>query len=105
MSPNGQRFSKKPLPAGAHAYRLSMSKDARITLRLPQSLRTQLEEVCRLTGLDEPLIIRACIEAFVEAVARDGEIRLPIALVSKRWLEQAKPLPEKPPPRSRKGPQ
>lgn len=60
-----------------------MTKNTRITVRLPDSLRSELEEVCKLTGLDEPTVVRACLEAFVERVKNEGEIRLPLAIVSK----------------------
>jgi|GEM_PF-3630180 len=63
-----------------------MTKNTRITVRLPDSLRNELEEVCRITGLDEPTVVRACLEAFVEVVKRDGEIRLPLAIISKLQL-------------------
>lgn len=64
-----------------------MTKNTRITVRLPDSLRSDLEEVCKLTGLDEPTVVRACLEAFVDTVRRKGEIRLPLAIISKLQLD------------------
>lgn len=60
-----------------------MAKDARIHFRLREDLRERLLHVCKITGLDEPTIIRACIEAFIDHVESTGEIRLPLAVIPK----------------------
>jgi len=69
-----------------------MKKNSRITVRLPEALRSELEEVCKLTGLDEPTVIRACLEAFVDVVKKEKEIRLPLAIISRAQLQQLEHL-------------
>lgn len=65
-----------------------MRNNTRITVRLPNALRDELEKACQRTGLDEPTVVRACLEAFVETIRREGEIRLPLAIVSRLQLEK-----------------
>jgi len=68
-----------------------MAKDTRITIRLSETLRKELDDVCKMTGIEEPTIVRACLEAFVEQVKREGEIRLPLAVVPKSELKKNDP--------------
>jgi hypothetical protein len=63
-------------------------KDHRITVRLSSELQAEIAEVCRITGLDEPTIIRECLKAFVDHVKDTGEIRLPLAIVPKSTRKQ-----------------
>ncbi len=68
----------------------------RITVRLSDELRKQVQQACTLTGLDEPTIIRECLKAFVEEVDATGEIRLPFALLPKS-AKKHPPVPKAPP--------
>lgn len=62
-------------------------KDQRITVRLSAELQAEITDACRITGLDEPTIIRECLKAFVKEVKASGEIRLPLAVVPKSAIK------------------
>lgn len=66
-----------------------MSKTSnQLNVRIPEQLREQLDEVCKSTGLDISVVVRACMEAFVAAYDQDGQISLPLAVVPKSRLKQ-----------------
>lgn len=59
-----------------------------LSVRIPEQLREQLDEVCKVTGLDISVVVRACMEAFVGAYESDGQISLPLAVIPKSRLKQ-----------------
>jgi hypothetical protein len=52
---------------------LVRQKEPRIAVRIPQTLRERLDEVQKLTGLDEPSIIRNAVDAFCNYVEQFKE--------------------------------
>lgn len=59
------------------------SKNPVISLRLTPAQRERFLRFCADTGLDEPAALRALVDAFCEAVERDGGVFLPLKIVSK----------------------
>jgi hypothetical protein len=68
-----------------------MAKADRINVRLEPALRERLRRICKLTGLDEPTALRACVEAFVDYIETHGEIRLPLAIIPRKESKAAAP--------------
>ena len=60
------------------------SKNPVISLRLTPAQRTRFAQFCADTGLDEPAALRALVDAFCEAVQRDGGVFLPLKIVSNK---------------------
>jgi hypothetical protein len=59
------------------------SKNPVINLRMTPEQRDRFQRFCEKTGLDEPAALRALVDAFCEAVERDGGVFLPLKIVSK----------------------
>lgn len=60
------------------------SKNPVINLRMTPEQRARFQRFCEQTGLDEPAALRALVDAFCEAVQRDGGVFLPLKIVSKQ---------------------
>lgn len=60
-----------------------MRKANQLSVRLDPELMKDFEECCRITGMDPMNLTRECLKAFIELVKRDGEIRMPLAIVPK----------------------
>ncbi len=71
-------------------------KSNQFSLRLDPELQAEVEECCRITGMEAPHFIREAFKAFVEEVRKTGEIRLPLALIPKSQLAQKAPEPRAP---------
>lgn len=79
------------------------SKNPVINLRMTPEQRDRFQRFCEETGLDEPAALRALVDAFCEAVQRDGGVFLPLKIVSKNTpvFPSTVALPSPTPDRSR----
>lgn len=50
-----------------------MGTESRISVRIPVDLKKRLEAAKKITGLDEPLIVKHSVEAFCRYVEQYGE--------------------------------
>jgi hypothetical protein len=53
-------------------------KETRLSVRIPPSLKARLSAAALVTGIDEPAVVRQCLEAFCAHVEMHGRISLPL---------------------------
>lgn len=54
------------------------NKETRLSVRIPPALKDRLSKAAQTTGIDEPAIVRQCLEAFCAHVEMHGRISLPL---------------------------
>ena len=67
-------------PLGDNGY--VKPKEPRISVRVDSQLKTRIEAVCKVVGVDEADIVRNCIIALCESVEKDGTITFPLKITS-----------------------
>ena len=53
-------------------------KETRLSVRIPPALKERLSAAALATGIDEPAVVRQCLEAFCAHVEMHGRISLPL---------------------------
>ena len=70
-----------------------MPRERRINVRAKGDLKDRLRRACQITGASESSLVASCVESLVNYVETHGEITLPIVVVPKSVLEQARVRP------------
>lgn len=69
--------------------KMNERRTEQMNFRVAPELRDQLDRACQVVKEDQSNVIRCCLEAFIEAVERDGEITKPYAIIAKSKLPKA----------------
>ena len=69
------------------------AKDARISVRVDPALKDRIDAVCQQTGVDEPTLVRNCVEALCDYVEETGSITFPLKISPKKSAGIAGALP------------
>ena len=56
------------------------TKETRLSVRIPPALKDRLAKAAQDTGVDEPSIVRQCLEAFCAHVEMHGRITFPLTV-------------------------
>lgn len=65
-----------------------MAKESRISVKVEESLKAELEGATARLGVNEASVVRACVAAFLDYVKHNDEITLPFTLVPRRKLAE-----------------
>lgn len=60
-----------------------MPKEVRVHVRIAVELKERVQEVTKVTGLDEAALVRSALEAIAEYFEEHGEITLPFVMLPK----------------------
>jgi hypothetical protein len=69
-----------------------VAKETRIAFRASDDLKKRLARAARIVGLSETAMAEACVEALIEYIEANGEIRLPLVVVPEREWEKKSDL-------------
>lgn len=69
------------------------AKEARISVRVDPALKARIDSVCQQTGVDEPTLVRNCVEALCDYVEETGSVTFPLKVAPKKSVASVGVLP------------